>query len=162
MGRYVTFDYYGDNDASGSLMDVKTISLHYGNTASGSKDIAFTYYKGNNSNGLAHQIQTLTDSKGQIYVTNTYDSNGRVALQTYGDGSVAYAYTLGDMHVDDTLTQPGSGTIIGQYVQTNTVIDKNGNKTVYTYDRMGNMLKRRVFNEDASAFTDTVYTYNTS
>ena len=48
----------------------------------------------------------MTDSKGQIYVTNAYDSNDRVLSQKYGDYTGFYEYTTQDIHANDTIDTP--------------------------------------------------------
>lgn len=49
---------------------------------------AFTY-------DSAHRMLTVQDKRGNMMVTNEYDGNGRVAKQTYADGTTnLFAYTL--------------------------------------------------------------------
>jgi YD repeat-containing protein len=95
-GRYVEFSYYDGATNDWYLYDLKNITIHNGNEAE--KNISFTYTKDETEPKLAHNIKTMTDSKGQVYVTNTYDENDRVTSQIYGDGSGSYDYTLADIH----------------------------------------------------------------
>jgi YD repeat-containing protein len=96
----------------------------------------------------------MTDSKGQIYVTNIYDSNDRVMSQKYGEHTGSYEYTTQDIHVDDTIDHIGIGAVIGTYVRHNRVRDRSSNTTDYTYNRMGNVLER------TSANITTRYAYD--
>lgn len=75
IGRTVKYEY----DAQGRLVKV-TDPL--GNFE------AFTY-------DSAHRMLTVQDKRGNLMVTNEYDGNGRVAKQTYADGTTnLLAYTL--------------------------------------------------------------------
>jgi len=139
-GRYAQFTYYAASDTDGLTGDLKNILLHYGDSSE--KQISFTYETGS---GHEHNMLTLTDSKGQIYVTNSYDTNDRVVSQVYGTGTITYDYSIGDLHIDDTGSLAGTGDVTGHFVRQNEVHDKAGNKTTYTYDRLGNMLSQEVF-----------------
>ena len=77
-------------------------------------------------------------------MVNTYDSGDRVATQKYGDGTLTYTYIL-------------SGSVITQ----NTVHDKLGNRTDYTYDASGNNTAIRYYNPTESSSVLYTYDYNT-
>jgi RHS repeat-associated protein len=75
LGRTV-FYYY---DAQGRLTSVKDAASH---------TESYTYDSSNN-------LLTVTDKRGNIQVTNTYDTNNRVSRQDYPDGThVSFAYTV--------------------------------------------------------------------
>ncbi len=152
-GKTVQFAYYGSGDILGNQNDLRSITIGASSTIE-EKVISFTYSQ-NPDSRLAHNILTMTDSRGQIYVTNTYDSGDRVLTQKYGDHTGSYQYTTQDIHADDTLATIGSGTVIGNFVTQNIATDRNGNTTTYTYDRAGNVLTRTT-NE-----LTTRYTYDT-
>lgn len=106
-GESVTLAYYGASETGGMSGDLKSVTI----SANGaSKSASFTY-------GSVHDILTLKDSKGQTYVVNTYDGNGRVTNQLYGSGSTSYSYVLMDGRVS-----------------TNTVTNANAVQTRYTFD----------------------------
>ncbi len=157
-GRSVILAYYDGTTADGYDGDLKSIILH--NSETSEKTIGFTYFKSSDPS-LAHNLISLIDSKGQIYVTNTYDTNDRVLSQHYGDGTGSFEYTLADIHADDTPASIGSGAVIGQYIVKNHATDKEGNITEYTYNRLGNVIKKEVFAKDGTSSNITRYTYDT-
>ncbi len=85
------------------------------------------------------------DSKGQTYVTNTYDANNRVTSQAYGSGTTSYAYVLA-----------------GSAVSTNTVTNANGVQTRYTYDTNGNTTKREIFDKTGTGVTTYNYAFDSN
>ena len=76
---------------------------------------------------MKHNLVKLIDAAGNTYVENTYDANDRVLTQIYGNGTLSYSYQ----------TDANTGKIIQ-----NTVTDREGNTTVYSYDAAGNTLSR--------------------
>lgn len=76
---------------------------------------------------MKHNLVKLIDAAGNTYVENTYDANDRVLTQIYGNGTLSYSYQ----------TDANTGKIIQ-----NTVTDREGNTTVYSYDENGNTLSR--------------------
>ncbi len=75
MGRVVSYTY----DASGRL--IKVIDPKGGTTE-------YTY-------DTSHRMLTLKDVRGIVFLTNVYDANGRVSLQTQVDNSTyQFTYTL--------------------------------------------------------------------
>lgn len=101
-GKSISFSYYGSGDIDGGLHDLKSIILHGSGVTD--KTISFTYFAHTGDNNLDHNIKKLIDSKGQVYVENTYDTNDRVLTQKYGNDTGSFLYTLADIHEDDTLT----------------------------------------------------------
>jgi YD repeat-containing protein len=100
-GRWISFGY----DASGR---VNQVSDHAGRTWSYAYDSSsytagrlytatdplagVRYYTYDTS----HRMLTIKDARGSIVLTNHYDANGRVDLQTYPDSSTTqFAYTVG-------------------------------------------------------------------
>jgi RHS repeat-associated protein len=89
IGRVVTYDY----DASGRLIKV---------TGPGTNVTKYTY-------NASHQLITATDARDIVYLTNEYDTNGRVKKQTLADqSSFQFAYTTdGSGKVTETqVTDP--------------------------------------------------------
>lgn len=138
-GRKADFTYYTGATASGNLYDLANIVL----TNSGVTKIIRFEYSTNTTDPLSHNITKLIDTKGQVYVENTYTPEDRVATQKYGTASLGYTYTL-------------SGSAIIQ----NTVLDKLGNRTDYAYDASGNNTSIRYYNPAQSSSVLYTYTYN--
>jgi len=149
IGRTVNYTY----DASGRLTQVT-------DPAGGVRQ--YTY-------DAAHRMLTIQDARGIVYLTNQYDANGRVTLQTQADSTTyQFAYTLdGSGKVTQTditdargnhrivtfnssgypLTDTkgcscGSGVTYERQAGTNLVtamIDALSRRTEYAYDSMGNV-----------------------
>jgi RHS repeat-associated protein len=76
-----------------------------------------------------NNLQTITDARNIEYLTNTYDSNGRVIQQQTADGAVTrFAYTLAN------ATIPTSPVLL------TTVTDPLGNQTTYHFNPSGFLL----------------------
>jgi RHS repeat-associated protein len=93
-----------------------------------------------------HNLETITDAKGQVYLTNHYDTNDKVSQQDYNGGTFLFSY-------DTTNNRT-------------TVTDPNGYQTQWTYNSTGNPLKKEVFTEslrssDPASYV-TLYTYDTN
>lgn len=136
-GRKVILNYFTGSTASGSIYDLQNITINNGTGAT--KTIGFEYSTGG-TDTTNHAITRLIDAKGQVYVENTYDTGSRVTSQKYGSGTLTYAYTLS-----------------GSSITKNTVLDKLGNKTEYTYDALGNQTQVRYYNPAQTS--SVVYTY---
>ena len=107
-GRSVTYTY----DASGRLWKVT-------DPATGITE--YTYDAG-------HRMLTIKDPKNIVFLTNTYDANGRVATQTQADSTTyQFAYTL----------------------------DGNGKVTQTDVTNPRNFVRRLTFNSSGYALTDT-------
>jgi RHS repeat-associated protein len=148
-GRAVNYTY----DASGRLWKVT-------DPAGGVTE--YTY-------DSSHRMLTIKDARGIVYLTNQYDSNGRVIQQTQADNTTyQFAYTLdGNGKVTQTdVTDPrgnhriatfnssgyrltdtkgcscGSGVTYEREAGTNfitAVTDALGRRTQYAFDSMGNV-----------------------
>lgn len=95
-GRWLQFSY-------GSGNRISQIKDNSGRTVSYTYDSSGRLWKVYDANGgvteytydTAHRMLTIKDPRGIIYLTNEYDSNGRVIRQTQADNSVyEFAYTL--------------------------------------------------------------------
>jgi RHS repeat-associated protein len=103
------------------------------------------------SNGLTtaytynsrHNLKTITDANGQVWLANSYDSLDRVETQTIGDADYVFNYDP-----DNSRT---------------TVIDRKGNINTVYYDSIGNTVRSIDSNsaglDDPCSFT-TAYEYN--
>lgn len=142
-GRTVTLAYYSETDDGGSAYDLRSITI---NNGADPRTISFTYQKDATSEILSHNILTLTDSKGNEYVKNTYDADDRVVSQKYGDGTLTYAYD----------TDPNNP----RHITKTTATNKRGMKSEFVYDENGNTLSKTLFNENTPL--TTTYTYATN
>ncbi len=134
MGRQVTFDYYEDGDAGGSAGDLKSVTspsvtnTPTGNNFPSGKTTTYTYSKGFADEELNHNLLTVTDPHGQIYLTNTYGT-------TYGqtDYDFVTRQSLGGLNdiIDFTylLQVPN---LSNNYAITRVIVN----------DRMGNVSER--------------------
>lgn len=75
-----------------------------------------------------HNLVSITDANGQVYLTNHYDSNDRVDQQTYGDGDFIFSY------------DPNNSTT--------TVTDRKGFQKQVVYNDAGNPVSETVFTQD--------------
>lgn len=128
-GRTVTFTYDTSNTNLISITKPATPQYPSGLTKS------FTY-------DAEHNMETITDAKGQTFLTNHYNADGKVEQQDEGAGS--YLFTYG--------------------VNTTTVTDRRGMVTTYTFDSNSQITSKEVFTQgirtgDPASYI-TSYTYN--
>ncbi|MBZ0165707.1 MAG: hypothetical protein K8I00_02795, partial [Candidatus Omnitrophica bacterium] len=72
-----------------------------------------------------HNLETITDAKSQTFVTNYFDSEGRVYQQDLGTGSFLFSYGVGET----------------------TITDRNGYDITFDYDGDANMTSFEVFTD---------------
>ncbi len=131
----VEFVYYWAWEIDWSEFDLHTIRL---TNWTDSKEINFTYSI-SDTEKLAHNIIKLIDSENNIYVENTYDESDRVSFQKYWTESIYYTYTT---DVDDNIIE-------------NSVIDREWNNVIYTYDTNWNTTSKLV----VKTTWNSLYTY---
>ena len=113
-GRTITYGY--DPNSAGDLVTVTTPStpdFPSGNTTT------YAY-------SAAHNLTTITDPKGQTYLTNTYDPDAtkdRVVAQDYGSGSSRIYYPT-----------PGQDFTL--------VYDRRSNAIIYRFDAQGHIIEQ--------------------
>ncbi|AGK48115.1 RHS repeat-associated core domain protein [Burkholderia thailandensis MSMB121] len=119
-GRTITFNYDSGNRVTSAVDNSgRTITYVY-NSAGTLTTVTYPdqtteqyTYDGNN------RMTTMRDRRGHVWVTNQYDTNGRVAKQTYADNTAyQFAYTM-DSNNKVTAT---------------TVTDPNGNQEQVAFD----------------------------
>ena len=76
-----------------------------------------------------HNLLTIWDQKGDVFVTNTYTSQHKVATQTLGAGTYQFSYGLNQT----------------------TVTDRGGNVTRYDFDVNGNTTRMETFTKGLRA-----------
>lgn len=79
-GRQVMYTYYNGVEPGGGLHDLKSarspivVGTPNGNDFPAGKTSVYTYSAGFVDNQLNHNLLTITDAKGQTYLTNVYDA----------------------------------------------------------------------------------------
>ncbi|MFI6567073.1 RHS repeat-associated core domain-containing protein [Streptomyces sp. NPDC050534] len=111
-GRWISLTYDDQHRVSGARDNTgRTTSYTYDDagrlktvTDPAGKASSYTY------NGASNRIKTATDARGIVYMSNDYDTDGRVKHQTLTEGQeYSFAYTItGTNQVTATqVTQPG-------------------------------------------------------
>ena len=124
-GKYIEFTY----DASNRITLARD---NIGRTVTYTYDASGRLWKATDAAGVteylydtSNRMTKITDPKGILYLTNTYDTNGRVIKQTQADSTFyQFAYTLGAN---------------GQVTQTD-VTDPRGNVRRVTFNSSGAMI----------------------
>ena len=144
--RVWTYAYYADGDTDGSEGDLKSVT---GPTTDDSTTSNLTTtYKYDSD----HNLTEILDPLGQTYLKNTYDDDGKVIFQVYGD--------------EPDGTQPsleGDTPRLGEFGldydfdnNQTTVIDRQGHKTVKQWDAdTKQMVSETVWDEEDSTLSFT-------
>lgn len=130
-GDSASFAYYVNGGEGGNEGDLQSVTMRNNGLE---RSISFTYQKDATSEILSHNLLTLTDSNGHVYVTNAYDGGDRVATQKYGDGTLSYSYE----------TVGGTSENKNRITKT-TVTNKRGFKSEFDYDSNGNTVAKRLY-----------------
>lgn len=147
-GRQVKYEYYEDGDANGSAGDLKSVTtpavvdnnafeIPAGHEYPDGKTAKYTYTKGFEDEELNHNLLTITDPNGQIYLQNFYgiDPNehsfDRVTRQIMGEP---------DDIIDFTYL-PHTPDANNNYAVTRvTINDRMGNVSDYFYDNLNRLV----------------------
>jgi YD repeat-containing protein len=138
-GRRVTYSYYEGGDADGSAGDLKSVTSPVVAGTPQSNDfpngitVVYTYSRGFSDARLNHNLLTITDGKGQTWLSNTYGREAdvaggelrydRIIRQVYGNASLAAAYRA--------ITPTPANAFAAVRA---TVTDGMGDVTEYSYD----------------------------
>jgi RHS repeat-associated protein len=177
-----TGDYYAGRIDEVAIypqaLSTTRISAHYAARAPAAS-WQYTY------DGSSNHLKTITDPDGRVAVTNTYDSLGRLSTQKDG---LLKTTTFGYATAQATVTDPRSHTTTITYDTRNrpiqqddpvggttyhiyftyddcgnqdSVTDRNGNRTDYSYDCFGNVTQREEsqINAQTPRYT-TTWTYD--
>lgn len=169
LGRAVVYGYDGDGrlsavtdyagrtvqyayDSEGNLVSATTppvTGTPQGNDFPLGKTTVYTYTTGFSDDRLNHQMLTITDPRGETWLSNTYahtidpndprhttDPNsvyfGRLVRQTLGGGVIDFVYQI-------IPAQPGNG-----YATRRTIVnDRVGNVSEYFYDALNRLVVER-------------------
>lgn len=88
-----------------------------------------------------HNLEAITDPKGQLFLTNHYDLNDRVDWQIYGIDKSTISY----ISPNQTM-----------------VTDPSGNKAIYTFNNNGNPMLKEERNASDTVSYKTFYEYNSA
>ena len=150
IGRSVDYEYYDGIQPGGNIGDLKSVTgpavvgTPNGNDFPLAKTTVYTYSAGFADARLNHNLLTITDPKGQTFLSNTYASTtnpgeldfDRVAHQTWGDP--------GDNLDVVYLTQVPSEAN-GFAVSKAIVNDRVGNVSEHSYDALNRAVLHRVY-----------------
>lgn len=153
-GRVVRFDY----DAHGDLVAVHSPvvdSFPIGKVTRYSYSTGFDEI----SDHLNHNLLSVTDPSGQVYLQNEYSSSDRVIKQYLGEKSFTFSYHR--KREFDTCSESSDPKLI---VSRTTVTDRNGNDTEIQFNCQGNPIRSEEFTrglrpDDPASFV-TTYEYN--
>ncbi|MEM7112422.1 MAG: right-handed parallel beta-helix repeat-containing protein [Chloroflexota bacterium] len=162
-GRSLDFTYDGNGRLS-QIEDVINRTVQFGYDANG--DLALVIDPLGHTTTMTydaeHHLLTITDANNHTFVTNTYNSEGRVTQQEDVDGNIT-TFTYDILNHETTVVNPlGNATVyqydadlrlVGETDALGNIIshtydgdnnrtsttDKRGNTTTYTYDSQGNL-----------------------
>lgn len=136
-GRKITFEYNEKDELSG----VRSPAVP--NFPKG-KLTAYRYEHAEENLSLAHALIMIMDPRGNVFLRNHYDSEGRIAAQRYGEGplmTVQYAEGSLDVALRTWVT------------------DQLGVVRLYEHDAEGHLLRSWRWNKNEYSLLD-VYQYN--
>jgi RHS repeat-associated protein len=168
IGRQVRYTYYGAGEAGGSPGDLKTVTTPAvtgtpnGNDFPNGKTWTYTYSTGFSDVALNHNLLTITDPKGQRYLTNVYGTTGvprepadvvydRVLRQIWGNPTDTIDFVYGHVTPDSSNSNAMQKTIVR---------DRVGNVKEYFYDMRNRLVMLREFTGRASTNAPTTETTN--
>ena len=146
-GRQVRYEYYQNGDAGGSFGDLKSVTrpsvvgTPTGNDFPDGKTTTYTYTTGFSDDDLNHNLTTITDPKGQTYLTNVYseathpaDINyDAVMRQIWGDPDDIIDFVYLGQTPSDSNNFANCKTIVN---------DRVGNVKEYFFDGNRNVMQR--------------------
>lgn len=155
-GRQVRYEYYQDGDEGGSFGDLKSVTTPTvvgtpgGNDFPDGKTMVYTYSKGFAAERLNHNLLTITDPKGQLYLRNIYhptidpgDRNfDRVMTQLWGNQGPTPELTD---RVDLVYVPQVPSAANGQSVMKTIVNDRVGNVSEYDFDLRNRLIRKRQY-----------------
>ncbi len=166
-GRAVTYSYYQSGDADGAAGDLRSMTTPAvtgtpnGNDFPAGKTTTYTYSKGFADERLNHNLLTITDPKGQTWLTNGYASTtnprllafDRIQRQVRGDPGDIVDFVYVSL-VPKQVSDPSPAVLRA------IVNDRVGNVGEYFYDGRNRCIARREFTGRADPDEPTTATSN--
>lgn len=170
-GRQVRYENYQDGDEGGSFGDLKSVTTPAvvgtpnGNDYPAGKTTIYTYSKGFADERLNHNLLTITDAKGQLFLRNVYhpttdpdDRNfDRVMTQIWGNQGPTPELTD---RIDFVYVPQVPSAANGQSVMKTIVNDRAGNVSEYDFDIRNRLIRKREYTGRADADMPTTLTTN--
>jgi|APSaa5957512622_1039677.scaffolds.fasta_scaffold03975_2 RHS repeat-associated protein len=158
-GRYIEFAYNSDGRVTNAV-DFTGRRWTYGYDTNGYGELltVTTPLVGDFTNGLTtsysytddHRLCTITDPRGITYLTNIYDSVGRVVTQHWGDGTYRFEYPTATIRrfydangfrVDRTFDSDGHVLLRDEWTGALRPSEPSYYRTAYEYDNAGRQTK---------------------
>ena len=147
-GRSATYEYYNGVEPGGNFGDLKSATspavtgTPTGNDYINGKTTLYTYSTGFDDECLNHNLLTITDPKGQTFLTNVYDATTNPADLNY-DRVVRQA--LGDPTdvIDVVYSAPVPDASTNFAVSRSTLNDRAGNVSESFYDQLNRVVMLR-------------------
>ncbi len=154
-GRTVAYEYYVLGEPGGNPGDLKSVATPavvgtpHGNDFPVGKTTTYTYSTGFADDRLNHNLLTITDPKGQTWLTNTYAPTldpaspnfDRVRRQTMASGGGGGAAGFIDIAYAPQQPTPDNGNAVVKAI----VNDRAGNVAEYSYDSENRLVLAREF-----------------
>ena len=169
IGRQVKYEYYQNGDSGGSFGDLKSVTtpavtgLANGNNFPDGKTTVYTYSKGFADDRLNHNLLTITDPKGQLYLTNIFSNAtspddllfDRIVRQYWGNQDPDTGDIVDLVYVPE-FPQKSNGFAIVRVI----LNDRVGNVKEYFYDSLNRAVIAREFTGRADPDQPTTATTN--
>ena len=171
--RTIKFEYDGNGDLV-SVTSPSVTGTPNGNDFPDGKTTKYTYSSGFDDETLNQDLLTITAPNevavgGSPRVINVYETNPssyaycRVVKQTYGGTNASGIAAGGDVtYVYEELTSTPSST--NEPANRVTVTDRNGNKTIYEHNKLGNAVSIKEYTKGLRtgepAYFETAFEYN--
>ncbi|UCC29379.1 MAG: hypothetical protein JSU86_14400 [Phycisphaerales bacterium] len=164
-GRSVTYEYYDGVEPGGSFGDLKSVTTPAvvgtpnGNDFPEGKTTVYTYSTGFADDRLNHNLLTITDPKGQTYLTNEY-------ADTQNPGDINFDHVVRQIwgasgDVIDFVYVPQTPTSENGFAITKTIVnDRNGNVREYFYNASNQAVIQREYTGQADPDLPTTETQN--
>lgn len=165
VGRQARYEFYQDGDEGGSFGDLKSVTTPAvtgtpnGNDFPQGKTTVYTYSKGFTDERLNHNLLTITDPKGQTYLTNIYATTentddfsfDRVVRQIWGDPSDIFDLAYVPLTPSEENGFADVKAIVNDHV---------GNVTEYFFDEDNKLVVQREYTGRADPDQPTTETLN--
>ncbi len=173
-GRTVTYQYYDGVEAGGVAGDLKSVTspavtgTPSGNDFPDGKSTVYTYTSGFIDKHLNHDLLTVTDARGQVFLRNVYGHTADPADPRFAPNALYFHYDRlitqiwGDPadRIEITYAAVASTSENGLAVVQAIVNDRMGNVHELLFDRSNRLVRSRAFTARAEAGRPTTATTN--